>query len=155
MQHACAVLGIAPALARQPASVSAEDRLFIALLNGYRSSGGLNRFATLQAARRDDWGNDVVQEVPARVAERRVLGIVWNRDLWVPDFQFDRSGAIKPVAAAVFLELTASHDPGELAAWFVTPSTWLRDVRPIELIETAPSRVIEAARADRYVADGG
>ena len=25
----------------------------------------------------------------------------------------------------------------------------------IELIETAPSRVVEAARADRYVADGG
>ncbi|MBC8055529.1 MAG: hypothetical protein H7Y61_02995 [Rhizobiales bacterium] len=139
----------------QIAAVAPQDRHFIALLNGFRSSGGLQRLSTLQATRRDAWRTVVVEALPARVADRSVLAITWNHEAWVPNFQFDGHGAIKQPAAAVFLELTPSYDPWELATWFVTPSTWLQRVRPIDLLEMAPPRMLEAARADRYVANGG
>jgi hypothetical protein len=130
-------------------------QLFITLLNGFRRSGGLQRLSALQATRRNAWRTDVIEALPARVADRNVLGMTWNHEVWVPDFQFDEHGATKQPAAAVFLELTPSHDPWELATWFVTPSTWLQHVRPMDLLEMAPARVLEAARADRYVANGG
>ena len=137
------------------AAVTPQDSLFIELLNGFRSSGGLQKLSALQAIRRNPWGDDVIEALPARVADRSVLGITWNRETWVPGFQFDGHGAIKQPTAAVALELAPSHDPWELATWFVTPSTWLQQVRPIDLLEMAPARVLEAARADRYVANGG
>jgi hypothetical protein len=134
------------------AAVAPQDSLFIALLNG---SGGLQRLSALKAIRCNAWDSDVIEALPARVADRSVLGITWNHEAWVPDFQFDGHGAIRQPAASAFIELTPSHDPWELATWFVTPSTWLQHVRPIDLLETAPARVLEAARADRYVANGG
>jgi hypothetical protein len=137
------------------AAVGPQDSLFIALLNGFRSSGGLQRLSALRVTRRDTWSTDVIEGLPARVTDRSVLGITWNHEAWVPDFQFDGHGATKQPAAAVFLELTPSHDPWELATWFVTPSTWLQHVRPIDLLDLAPARLLEAARADRYVANGG
>jgi hypothetical protein len=137
------------------AAVAPQDSPFIALLNGFRSSGGLHRLSALRVTRRDTWSTDVIQALPARVADRSVLGITWNHQAWVPDFQFDGHGAIRQPAASAFTELTPSHDPWELATWFVTPSTWLQHVRPIDLLEMAPARVLEAARADRYVANGG
>jgi hypothetical protein len=137
------------------AAVAPRDSLFIELLNGFRSSGGLQRLSALRATRCDPWRTDVIEALPARIADRKVLGITWNHEAWVPDFQFDGHGATKQPAAAVFLELTPSHDPWELATWFVTPSTWLKHVRPIDLLEMAPARVLEAARVDRYVANGG
>lgn len=142
-------------LVPQLAAVTPQDSLFIELLNGFRSRGGLQKLSALQASRCNAWGDDVIEALRARVADRSVLGITWNHEAWVPDFQFDGHGATRQPAAAVFLELTPSHDPWELATWFVTPSIWLEQVRPIDLLERAPACVLEAARADRYVATGG
>lgn len=107
------------------------------------------------AAHRDAWRADIIEALPARVVDRSALGITWNHEAWVPNFQFDARGATKQAAASVFLELTRSHDPWELATWFVTPSAWLQHGRPIDLIDKAPARLLEAARADRFVANGG
>lgn len=148
-------LGIAPRLAPRLAPAVPEDHLFMALLNGYRSSGGLHRLTTLHGSRQHAWDLDVRDKMPRQVAERRILGIVWNHEVWVPDFQFEVSGAIKPEATAVFLELVPGHDPSDLGTWFITPSTWLQDDRPIDLLETAPARALAAARADRYLANWG
>jgi len=150
-----ACLASAWRVAPRVAAVAPQDSLFIALLNGFRSSGGLQRLSELQAARRDAWRNDVIEALHARVADRKVLGITWNQEAWVPCFQFNGHGAVKQQADAVILELTSSHDPWELATWFVTPSTWLQHTRPIDLLDVAPARVLAAARADRYVANGG
>jgi hypothetical protein len=150
-----AAAGSALRVVPRVAAVAPQDHLFVALLNGFRSSGGLQRLSALRATRRDAWRTGVIDGLPARIADRNVLGITWNHEVWVPEFQFDGHGAIKQPAAAVFLELVPSHDPWELAAWFVTPSTWLQHVRPVALLDMAPARVFEAARADRYVANGG
>lgn len=148
------MLDIAPGAALPVATVAAEDRLFIELLDGYRSCGGLQRLATVQATRRHAWDTELIETLPQAVAERRVLGIAWNHELWIPGFQFGRSGAIEPAVTRVFLELRSSHDPWELAGWFIAPSTWLQQRRPVDLIGSAPACVVAAARADRYVATG-
>lgn len=132
-----------------------QDRLFVALLNGMRSSGGLLRLAAIQASRSHGERTELISALTARIAERSVLGITWNGEIWVPLFQFDERGKTNPPSAAVFLELVPSYDPWQLAAWFVTPSTWLQHVRPIDLVGLAPAQVLAAARADRYVANGG
>ena len=137
------------------AEAASHDRRFITLLNGFRSSGGLHRLAMTQAIRRHAWSAEVIDALPARVAERGVLGITWNHETWVPDFQFDGRGTTKQPVAAVLLELVPSHDPWDLATWWVAPSTWLQHARPIDLLEMAPARVFAAARADRYIARGG
>lgn len=142
-------------LVPQPTEAAPQDSLFIALLSAFRSRGGLLRLSALQTIRCNVWSNDVIKALPARVVDRSVLGITWNHEIWVPNFQFDGQGGTKHPATAVFLELKRSHDPWELATWLVTPSIWLQHVRPIDLLELAPGLVTEAARADRYIAIGG
>ena len=156
MQDSASVAAASSAGAAAPRamSVAPQDSLFIALLNGYRRSGGLQRISALQTTRRNAWKVDLIEALPTRVAEREVLGIMWNGVVWVPGFQFGRHGDTKPAAAAVFLELRPSHDPWELATWLVTPCNWLRQDRPIDLLDTTPGRVLEAARTDRYIAKG-
>jgi hypothetical protein len=148
---ACAIAFVA----KRTALAAPPEGHFITLLAGYRSQGGLPRLYTLQATQREAWGADIVNALPAHVADRTVLGITWNREAWVPGFQFDSHGAVAQPTAAVFAELKSSYDPWELATWFITPSTWLRQARPIDQLAAAPAHVVEAARADRYVANGG
>lgn len=153
-------VGLAPAgsasrIVPRRAAVAPQDSLFIALLNGFRSSGGLQRLSVVQAIRRNAWSAKVVAALPERITDRSVLGITWNHEAWVPDFQFDAHGSTKQAAAAAFRELVPGHDPWELAGWFVSPSTWLQHERPIDLLEVAPATVLAAARADRFVANGG
>lgn len=130
------------------------DRLFISLLNAYRSRGGLQRLKELKVSRGESWDAEVLDALLLRIAARQALGIHWNDQVWVPAFQFDSSGAVTSAVAAVLRELVPSHDAWELATWFITPTTWLQDSRPADLIETAPARVLEAARVDRYIATG-
>lgn len=136
------------------AATDETDRLFIGLLSAYRSRGGLQRLPGLNVSRGKCWDPDVLDALPLRIAARQALGIHWNDEVWVPAFQFDSSGAVTSAVAAVLSELVPSHDAWELAAWFVTPTTWLRDRCPADLIETAPAGVLEAARVDRYIATG-
>ncbi|MGH7128476.1 MAG: hypothetical protein ACREIV_07890 [Planctomycetaceae bacterium] len=62
-----------------------------------------------------------------------------------PAFQFGDDGRPLPVVAAV-RELFADWTPWSLVLWLTSPSGWLDDARPVDLLVSDPARVEEAAR---------
>jgi hypothetical protein len=64
-----------------------------------------------------------------------------------PLFQFDEHGEPKPAIARVLAPLrTAGFEDWQVALWFTGALASLEDRRPVDLIDTDPERVIEAAR---------
>ena len=73
----------------------------------------------------------------------------------MPLFQFDLADmSIRPDAAAVLAELVGTLDDWELARWFAEPNAWLRGRMPVEALALDAQAVLDAARADRFVAHG-
>ena len=53
---------------------------------------------------------------------------------------------------SVVHELTDVLDNWMLAQWFTKPNDWLKGGRPVDLVSISFSKVLGAARADRFVA---
>lgn len=130
------------------------DLQFIALLDAYRPSGGLARTQeTLDRFMRRD-GPDVVT-MARWVAQREVVYLDWNGRGWLPNFQWDPVNMVPlPQLAPVLLELNAVYSHWALAAWFAQPNPWLEDERPADVLVSRAGDVLNAARADRFVALG-
>jgi len=131
---------------------TAQDRAFIALQNAYRPHGGLSRLHRRVAGgcmRPTGQEHEVANIVDAG----GVFAFHWYDDLWIPMFQLDLPG---PKVAAgpqhVVAELGGSFDGWALACWFVEPNSWLASRSPIECLSSRLPDVLEAARADRFVA---
>jgi len=116
---------------------SCTDDQFVAMLNAYRGSGGLD------ADTLANW-----------IAEREVIGFEWQSRTWLPIFQFNRFDMTRPPALGqVLAELIPVYDPWKLANWFAQPNPWLADRVPADALEQDPSAVLEAVRADRFIAN--
>ena len=65
-----------------------------------------------------------------------------------PIFQFEDHKPIKAVQAVI--EAFGEHKaPWKLALWFTSNNGWLpRRARPVDLLESAPDAVVQAARHD-------
>ena len=89
------------------------------------------------------------------IAGREVLIVKSHGDIWLPLFQFDLDiGTIRTEASQMLATLTPAFDDWEMVTWFVEPNSWLGGEAPICLFfHDAPS-VLQAARADRFVALG-
>jgi hypothetical protein len=137
---------------------STQDRAFIALQNAYRPYAGLLRLPGRLPARVA--GERSRSERPARDVEGLVdaglvFGFPWHDALWLPMFQFDVPlPAIAAVPRRVVAELGGSFDGWEIAGWFVQPNSWLAGQRPIDCLASRLPEVLNAARADRFVAAG-
>jgi hypothetical protein len=78
-------------------------------------------------------------------SEGRIIGVPWHGRTLYPAFQF-RDGRPSPAverAAAVLRDRGLSG--WSLALWFLTPSGWLWDRRPVDLLDEDPERVLAAA----------
>lgn len=72
-----------------------------------------------------------------------------------PLFQFDLSTASVVEAMVPLLdELRPVFEDAELALWFVTPNDWLGGAQPASSMHQSLPAVLQAARADRFVAGG-
>lgn len=138
----------------QCTSQSHRDHQFVAMLNGYRASGGLCRSEEIRR---------MVQcrdEVPGAMLlrwmiNRKVICFEWLSQTWFPWFQFQNSEMRPlPELTRVFAELTPFLDAWELANWFIQPNPWLEDRTPVDALQVNPSAILQAARADRFVAAG-
>jgi hypothetical protein len=84
----------------------------------------------------------------------RSIGFEWRHTFWIPLFQFTEELEVKPGLKAVLAELASEYDGRRLAEWFVEPNGWLEERRPIDVLDANPDEVLQAARADRFVATG-
>jgi len=122
-----------------------DDR-FLALLAGYRPSGGLLR------------GEELVDcaHLARRIVSRDVISFEWGGGYWLPAFQFAERDiiSVRPQVARVLAELVGAFDDWSTAEWFVTPNVSLGDRVPMALLTSDPTAVSSAARVDRFIARG-
>jgi len=84
-----------------------------------------------------------------------VISFEWNALRWLPRFQFVGAGLLPDPSVALALEeLNAVFDECEVAQWFATRNSSLADRAPVDVIGAQPAAVLEAARGDRFIADG-
>ena len=131
-----------------------RDQQFIAMLEAYRNTGGIARADEISHRFRRCNGPDP-ETVRHWIDSRKVLCFEWSDTCWMPWFQFNRHTLHPhPQLAPLLAELAAVFDPWETASWFAQPNPWIAGQPPIDrLLQDLPG-VLDAARADRFVANG-
>jgi hypothetical protein len=155
MRHGLAPLGGGPgpcAHARAPAFDA--DATFVAMLGAYRCSGGLARVdevvTLLEGA-----GHPAVATLARWIVDCSVIGFEWEAQTWLPWFQFGAADHVPgPALRAVIAELHSAYDGWELAHWFARPNSALAGCAPVDRIVHDADAVLQAARADRFIAKG-
>ncbi|XVJ70779.1 MAG: hypothetical protein HEQ39_15045 [Rhizobacter sp.] len=127
---------------------------FTAMLQAYRATGGTARGDDL-ARLLQDRPNGGYVSLARLIATRKVFSFEWRNTYWVPMFQFDLSDlSLRPGPQQVMGELNTEFDDWSLAVWFTQPNAWLHGDKPVDVLGTDLKAVIDAARADRFVAAG-
>ncbi len=124
------------------------------MLNFYRHSGGLARKQEV-VSRFEAQGGPGLATVDQWIAQRDVICFDWKDDAWMPWFQFNRFElAPHRQLRPVFAELKPAFDAWEMGSWFVRPNGWLAGRIPVDILMSNLPAVLDAARADRYIANG-
>ncbi len=129
------------------------DGQFVAMLDAYRPSGGLARLQELATLRCGDAQVDV-NRLASCISRRELICFEWQSHAWLPLFQFNAID-MTPLAPLqpVLVELSCRYDPWELAQWFSQPNPWLAGQAPADTLLSDLAAVLQAARADRFVAN--
>ena len=127
---------------------------FAALAVAYKSSGGIFRAEDL--VRLATLGNGQGRaELIDQITSGSVLSFQWRQSYWVPIFQFESGSAVqKNCAREVIRELADTFNDWEKVVWFIQPNAWLGGGQPLVLMEHQLPEVVDAARADKFVAVG-
>jgi len=139
---------------RQVAFQRLEDRQFLAMERAFTGHGGWASGDEL--ARRLRTHFDQPLSTLARwIVGRTIVQIEWQGNTLIPLFQFDMSDmSLQSTVAHLVAELVPVFGDWDLALWFAEPNSWLRDMAPVDVLQTHPLEVVHAARADRFVARG-
>ncbi len=120
----------------------------------YQATGGLARVDELV-----DWfksqGGPRPDLLACWIERRQVICFEWDDHIWLPWFQFHRFDLVPHQQLdSVFTELTPVFDAWEMADWFARPNAWLADKTPVATLVADLAAVRDAARADRFIANG-
>lgn len=89
------------------------------------------------------------------IVRRQVVSFEAYGQRWLPIFQFERDTlCVNASTRGLILEMQDVFDDWELTEWFATPNVWLDGDCPAQALASAPRRVYDTARADRFVAAG-
>ena len=144
----------AACMPRQYPPVRSADQQFITMLDAYRDTGGIARARELIQLCRSH-GGPTVAMIAAWIDSRAVICFEWRADIWLPWFQFHRHDLTPhPQLVPVFGELNAVYDPWDSAGWFAEPNPWIAHRAPVDALLTDLPGVLQAARADRFIANG-
>jgi len=80
--------------------------------------------------------------------EGRIFSVSYEGATLYPAFQFDAEGRPRPVIAEAIRTLGSKSTDWELALWFTTNVGWLDGQRPVDLLESDPASVGEAAESE-------
>ena len=78
--------------------------------------------------------------------EGRIFSVTQQATTLYPAFQFDHEGKPHPVIARVLEALGSQSSEWQLALWFLSSNGWLHGRRPVDLLDTDPEAVAEAAQ---------
>ncbi|MDB5861561.1 MAG: hypothetical protein JWQ76_5250 [Ramlibacter sp.] len=138
-------------LHRRPAVADLDN---VQMIHTYMANGGLVTGDEV-ARRLRPYREQPVSVIARWIVARQVVCFTWRSETLVPLFQFDRSDmSLRPAVSEVLFELAGTLDDLELAQWFARPNGWLENAEPVAVIEADQPAVVQAARADRYVAKG-
>ena len=141
----------ANSLARRSSAGPCADREFIALLEAYRSSGGLAQAREVrgQVERQRDTS---LAMLASWIGGRQLICFVWQAKMWLPLFQFKAPGMTPvPGLHEVLAELAPAYADWELAQWFVRPQAGLANRTPADTLAQDLNAVLQAARIDPLV----
>ena len=131
-----------------------RERGLTELRSAFQRCGGLASGDELAGLVRPHW-DQAVSTVARWIVTRSVLAVSWQAQTLLPLFQFEApTMLLRGCMPAVLAELAPVYDEWDLALWFAEPNTWLDGAVPAELVARRPAAVLEAARADRFVARG-
>lgn len=137
---------------RGPACLAALE--FGAMCVSFRATGGVARVDDLVRRFRSHGGASAAV-LASWIERRQVICFEWRDAIWLPWFQFHRVDLVPhPQLAPVFDELTPVFDAWEMADWFARPNAWLAHRTPVALLVSDLAAVRDAARADRFIANG-
>ena len=154
MQTAGAGIGIAhaPRVGERRHGDFNDDAAFIAMRAAYHALGGLARGDDVGRLLEDRVRGDFVS-LARLIVDGEVFAFEWRHTYWIPMFQFDLADlSIRRGLREVLPELAGRFDGWRLAAWFIEPNEWLGCEKPVDLMDSRLSEVVQAARADRFVA---
>jgi len=124
------------------------------VLDAFRRTGGLVSGDELTFLLRGR-NSQPISMLARWIVNRRVVSFGWHGEYLLPMFQFDRADmTVRRPVAAILDELEGAFDDWDLATWFALPNTWLADDSPVDLLWLDPRAVLQAARADRFIARG-
>jgi len=153
MPVVAALLGGRVATESSEAEIAAGDdrdqpssRLFIAMLEAYRATGGMapGNFLcqSLQEHQRGELG-----QLARLIGDRRLFVLDWRGDSWIPMFQFDADDlSCKPGPALVRAELAGLDSGWAIASWFARPNAQLGGRLPVDIVGLDLGAVVDAAR---------
>jgi hypothetical protein len=136
-----------------PVPDDGEDGDFALTRSAYEGAGGMARGDDLVRVLEQS-GRGSLAGLARKIVAGEIFGIEWRKAFWIPMFQFTEELLPKPGLKAVLAELASEYDGRRLADWFVEPNGWLEEARPIDVLDSNPAEVLQAARADRFVATG-
>jgi hypothetical protein len=124
------------------------------VLHAFRRTGGLVNGDELTFLLRGRTSQPI--SMLARwIVERRVVSFGWHGERLLPMFQFDRADmTVRRPVSAILDEFEGTFDDWDLATWFALPNAWLAHDAPVDALALDPHAVLQAARADRFIARG-
>lgn len=138
--------------ASRAAYLRQADKEFVQMLNGFRSSGGLARLQEVAELCAHRGGSDIAV-LSACIARKEIICVEWQSQGWLPLFQFNPLDmTIRPQIEPVVAELSCIYSPWDLAFWFSQPNAWLACRAPADSLMSDLATVVQAARADRFIA---
>jgi hypothetical protein len=94
-----------------------------------------------------------VSRVAQWIARRQVINFMWHSQFMLPTFQFEPVSMLpRPRVRDVIAELAGAFDDWDIAVWFAHPNAWLGGKLPAHAIDDDAAAVVQAARADRFLA---
>lgn len=124
------------------------------LLEAFRSSGGVATGSEL-AAILSPLVDQSISRVARWIVSRQVVTFTWRTTVLIPLFQFDLDRmCIRAGMHSVCSELSGALDSAELVLWFALPNAWLGSATPAKTMAIDVGAVLDAARADRFIAKG-
>jgi hypothetical protein len=131
-----------------------SDEGFISMLAKYRSTGGIANAVELTQRQMNSKHSDA-NALAKLILIGEIFSFEWQGDFWIPLFQLNpKELTSRQCVRQVLGELTNVFDGWALAVWFIQANAWLENKKPIDLLDSGLSSVLNAARADRYVALG-